>query len=54
MGKDAGRLLGEILRRKHNQGFESDLVTDMIAEPDLANIPLFLSHMVPPNYIVIL
>jgi hypothetical protein len=50
MGKDAGRLFGQVLRRKYNQGFQCDLVFYVLTIPDLAYIPLFLRHTVPPDY----
>jgi hypothetical protein len=53
MGKDAGRLFGQVLRRKDNQGFQGDLVIYMFTITDLAYIPLFLSHTAPPDYAVI-
>jgi len=53
VSKDAGWLFGQILRRKYNQGFQSDLVIYMLTIPDLAYIPLFLRHTAPPDYAVI-
>ena len=53
VGKDAGWLFGQMLRGKYNQGFQGDLVIYMLTIPDLAYIPLFLSHMAPPDYAVI-
>jgi hypothetical protein len=53
MGKDAGWLFGQVLRRKYNQGFQCDLVFHMLTIPDLAYIPLFLRHTTPPDYAVI-
>ena len=53
MGKNARWLFRQILRRKYNQGFQGDLVIYMLAIPDLAYIPLFLSHTAPPDYVVI-
>ena len=52
-GDDAWRLFWQILRRKHNLGFQSNFVSNMFAVTNLAHIPLFLSPMTPPNYIII-
>jgi hypothetical protein len=53
MGNNAWRLFGQKFRREHNEGFQCDLVTYMLTIPDLAYIPLFLSHTAPPDYAVI-
>jgi hypothetical protein len=54
VSKDARWLFGQILRGKYNQGFQCNFVIYMFTISDLAYIPLFLSHMAPPDYIVIL
>jgi hypothetical protein len=53
MGNDAGWLFRQVLRRKHNQGFQRDFVTYMLTIPDLVYKPLFLSHTAPPDYTAI-
>jgi hypothetical protein len=53
MRKNTGWLFGQIVRRKHNQGFQGDLVFHMLTIPDLAYIPLFLRHTAPPDYAAI-
>jgi hypothetical protein len=53
MGSNAGRLLRQMFGRKHNLGFECDLVMNMFTIKGLAHIPLFLSHTVPPGYVPI-
>jgi len=53
MSNDTWGLLGQILGRKHNLGFQRDLVTYMLAIADLAYIPLLLSHTAPPDYFAI-
>jgi hypothetical protein len=53
MSEDTGWLLGQVLRRKDDQGFQCDLMRYMFAIADLADIPLFLSHTAPPDYAVI-
>jgi hypothetical protein len=53
VGYDAGWLFGQKLRRKYNQGFQVDLVFYVLTIQDLVYIPLFLSHMEPPDYAVI-
>ena len=50
MGKDAGRLFWKMLRGERHQWFERDLVAYMLTLPDLAYVPLFLSHTAPPDY----
>jgi hypothetical protein len=50
MGKDAGRLFWKMLRGERHQGFERDFVAYMLTVPDLAYVPLFLSHTAPPDY----
>jgi hypothetical protein len=53
VGDDAWRLFRQILGRKYDLGFQSNLVSNMIAVADFAYIPLFLSHAAPPDYAVI-
>jgi len=50
MSNNTRGLLGQILRRKHEQGLQRDLVTNMLAVTDLAYVPLLLSHITPPGY----
>ena len=50
VGNDAWGLLRQILRRKHDLGFQRDLVPDVLAIKNLAYIPLLLSHTTPPIY----
>jgi hypothetical protein len=53
MGDDAWGLLRQILRGENYLGFQGNLMTYMLTKPDLAYIPLFLSHTAPPNYCII-
>jgi hypothetical protein len=53
MRNDSGWLFRKMLRRERHQGFERDLVAYMLTIPDLAYVPLFLSHTAPPDYAVI-
>jgi len=50
---DTGRLFGQVLRRQYNLSFQRNLVMYVLTIKGLAHIPLFLSHMVPPDYVVI-
>jgi len=53
MGDDTWWLLRQILRRKNHLGLKFDLVPDVLTITDLAHIPLFLHHLTPPDYVVI-
>jgi hypothetical protein len=53
MSDDAWRLFRQMLRRKHDLGFQCNLVLYMLTIKGLAHIPLLLSHTVPPDYTVI-
>ena len=50
---DAWGLLRQKLRRKHDLGFQRNLVPDVLAIENLAYIPLLLSHTTPPIYVLI-
>lgn len=43
-------LIGKLVGRIDNLIFQRDLVTNMLAIADFANLPLFLSHSTPPVY----
>jgi len=45
MGDNSRGLLGQILRRKNDFGFQGDFVSYMFTITDLAYKPLFLSHL---------
>jgi hypothetical protein len=53
VGDDAGLLFGQVLRRKYNLGFQRDLMPYVLAVKNLTHIPLLLSHIAPPNYVII-